>query len=152
MKKPSVKVPPPPTHIILAHVGSFLSSLAYNDTFNGCVTCFAERALIFDQRLNGGFNLMVGSSLWQFTVASVLLALSPGPDIVMVITRSVAQGMRAGIIASLGFASGLTVHTTLAALGVAAMLKAHPDALMVVRCAGAAYLLYLAVRNVLSKS
>ena len=94
---------------------------------------------------------MIGSGLWQFTVASILLALSPGPDILMVVTRSVTQGVRAGIVASLGFASGLTVHTTLAVLGIAAILDAHPGAFLVIRCMGAAYLLYLAVRNILSK-
>ena len=95
---------------------------------------------------------MSGSTIWQFTAASILLALSPGPDILMVVTRSMAQGVRAGIVASLGFASGLTVHTTLAALGVAAMLKANQDAFLTVRYLGAAYLLYLAVRNILSKN
>ncbi|MCL2648103.1 MAG: LysE family translocator [Phycisphaerales bacterium] len=95
---------------------------------------------------------MTGSAFLQFTVASLVVAISPGPDILTVVTRSVTQGVRAGIVASLGFASGLTVHTTLAALGIAAMLKAHPNALLVIRCLGAAYLLYLAVRNILSKS
>ena len=95
---------------------------------------------------------MTGSAFWQFTAASLLLALSPGPDILTVVTRSVTQGVRAGIVASLGFASGLTVHTTLAALGIAALLDAYPGAFLVIRCMGAAYLLYLAVRNILSKS
>jgi len=95
---------------------------------------------------------MTASSFWQFTAASILLALSPGPDILTVVTRSVTQGVRAGIVASLGFASGLTVHTTLAVLGIAALLDTHPGAFWTIRCLGAAYLLYLAVRNILSKS
>jgi len=87
-----------------------------------------------------------------FVSASLLLALTPGPDILTVLTRSVSQGTRAGLAAALGFASGLTVHTTLAAAGVAAVMKTSPHAMLILKSAGAAYLLYLALRIALDRS
>jgi threonine/homoserine/homoserine lactone efflux protein len=82
----------------------------------------------------------------MFLVAAIALTLAPGPDNIAVLTRGIAQGRQAGLTAACGFASGLLVHTLLAVLGFAALMKAYPAAYAVVRYAGAAYLLYLGWR------
>ena len=81
-----------------------------------------------------------------FLAASVLLTLAPGPDIVYVLTRGIAQGRRAGIAAALGFASGCIFHTVLAAVGIAALIRSSELAFDAVRYAGAAYLVWIGIQ------
>jgi threonine/homoserine/homoserine lactone efflux protein len=81
-----------------------------------------------------------------FVVASTLLALAPGPDIIYVLTRAIAQGRKAGIAAALGFASGCVFHTVLAAVGVAALIRSSELAFDIVRYAGAAYLAWIGIQ------
>lgn len=90
-------------------------------------------------------------ALAMFIVAATALALAPGPDILTVITRSVAQGVWAGLVATLGFASGLIFHTSAAALGISLILSRSPSALRAIQLAGAVYLLYLALRMIVGK-
>lgn len=87
-----------------------------------------------------------------FLVASALLTIAPGPDIVYVLTRGITQGRKAGFAAALGFATGVIFHTALAALGIAALIRSSELAFTLVRYAGAAYLIYIGVRAVTSKS
>ena len=86
-----------------------------------------------------------------FLIASALLTIAPGPDIVYVLTRGITQGRRAGFAAALGFATGVIFHTALAALGIAALIRSSEFAFSLVRYAGAAYLIYLGVRTLLSQ-
>jgi threonine/homoserine/homoserine lactone efflux protein len=81
-----------------------------------------------------------------FIAASTLLAIAPGPDIVYVLTRGIAQGPRAGIAAAAGFASGCIFHTLLAAVGVAALIRSSETAFDVVRYLGAAYLVWIGIQ------
>jgi threonine/homoserine/homoserine lactone efflux protein len=81
-----------------------------------------------------------------FLVASALLTLAPGPDIVYVLTRGVSQGRRAGFAAALGFATGCIFHTLAAALGVAALIRSSDLAFDAVRYAGAAYLVWIGIQ------
>ena len=83
-----------------------------------------------------------------FLLATVALNVTPGPDTLYVLARSVAQGRGAGIVSVLGGSTGRLVHTLSTALGVSALVAASPAALVVVRVLGAAYLLYLAARMV----
>jgi threonine/homoserine/homoserine lactone efflux protein len=87
-----------------------------------------------------------------FLVASAVLTIAPGPDIIYVLTRGIAQGTRAGIAAALGFASGCIFHTVLAAVGIAALIRSSPVAFDVVRYAGAAYLVYIGVQALRHRS
>jgi threonine/homoserine/homoserine lactone efflux protein len=87
-----------------------------------------------------------------FVAASTLLALAPGPDIVYVLTRAVSQGRRAGIAAALGFASGCIFHTTLAAVGIAALIRSSELAFDAVRYAGAAYLVWIGIQALRHRS
>lgn len=79
-----------------------------------------------------------------FFAASVLLALSPGPDNVFVLLHSAVHGRKAGLLVVLGLCSGLLFHTAAVALGLAALLAASSTAFLVLKLAGAGYLLYLA--------
>jgi threonine/homoserine/homoserine lactone efflux protein len=77
-------------------------------------------------------------------LAALALNLTPGADMTYVIARSATQGRAAGIAASIGISAGSVVHSVLAALGVSAILQHSETAFLVVKYAGAAYLLYLA--------
>lgn len=81
-----------------------------------------------------------------FLVASALLTVAPGPDIIYVLTRGISQGRGAGIAAALGFASGCIFHTVLAAAGIAALIRSSETAFDVVRYAGAAYLVWIGIQ------
>ena len=84
--------------------------------------------------------------LGLFIVASALLAIAPGPDVVYVLTRGIAQGRKAGIAAALGFATGCLFHTGLAVFGVAALIRSSDLAFDLVRYAGAAYLVWIGIQ------
>jgi threonine/homoserine/homoserine lactone efflux protein len=86
-----------------------------------------------------------------FVVAGWLLNLAPGPDVLYIASNSLRTGLRAGVIASLGVAAGCLVHVTAAAIGVSALLTASAAAFTVLKFAGAAYLLWVGVRMLLSR-
>jgi threonine/homoserine/homoserine lactone efflux protein len=94
---------------------------------------------------------MPTANLALFFAASIALIVAPGPDSLYVLARGVGQGRRAGIISAFGTSTGLLVHTSAAALGVAALLRASTAAYTGIRLAGAAYLLYLGIRTLRSK-
>jgi threonine/homoserine/homoserine lactone efflux protein len=79
-----------------------------------------------------------------FFAASLVLALAPGPDNIFVLTQSALFGRCAGLITTLGLATGLLFHTTAVTLGVAVLFKTYPVAFTAVKIIGALYLLYLA--------
>lgn len=83
-------------------------------------------------------------SLLYFLTASVALSLAPGPDNLFVVAQGVSRGRRPAVAAAWGMCSGITVHTTAAALGLSALLYSSSLAFQVVKYAGALYLLYLA--------
>lgn len=85
-------------------------------------------------------------NLWGFVSAAVLLTLMPGPDILFVITQSITRGWKSGVVFAAGLCTGLIVHTTAVSLGISVLLMSSPVAFLVLKFAGAAYLLYLAVR------
>lgn len=79
-----------------------------------------------------------------FISASSLLALSPGPDNIFVLTQSMSKGAKDGVLITLGLCTGLIFHTTAVALGVAAIFQTSATAFNILKYIGAAYLLYLA--------
>ena len=83
-------------------------------------------------------------ALLLFALASLVLALTPGPVWLYLITRTLAQGRRAGYFSMLGVTAGLALHALLAALGLSVVLLAVPLAFDLIRLAGATYLLWLA--------
>ncbi len=80
-----------------------------------------------------------------FMVSGLLLNILPGPDSLLIMTRSATQGWRAGVVAALGIGAGTIVHVLAAALGMSAILATSATAFAVVKFVGAAYILYMAI-------
>jgi threonine/homoserine/homoserine lactone efflux protein len=86
-----------------------------------------------------------------FVVTGLTLNILPGPDSLLIMTRSATQGWRAGSAAALGIGTGTFVHILAAALGLSAILATSAAAFTVVKLAGAAYILYLAAGMLFSR-
>lgn len=87
---------------------------------------------------------MDSTTFAYFLTASVLLTLAPGPDILYLLTKSLSDGAKSGIILACGLVSGIVFHTTLVMVGVAALIKSSATAMLMLKIFGAAYLLFLA--------
>ncbi|MEN9545241.1 MAG: hypothetical protein RLZZ598_2074, partial [Pseudomonadota bacterium] len=81
-----------------------------------------------------------------FIGASLALALTPGPDMIYVVSRALAQGPRAGLISAAGLTLGMAAHILLAAFGVSVLLRTSEIAFFVLKIAGALYLLWIGVQ------
>jgi RhtB (resistance to homoserine/threonine) family protein len=86
---------------------------------------------------------------WLFAASGIVLTITPGPDTLYILGRSIAQGRRAGMLSVLGISTGILIHTAAAALGLSALLASSAAAFTVVRWIGAAYLVYLGLRMLL---
>lgn len=84
--------------------------------------------------------------LLLFIVAGLLLNLTPGPDVLYIVSNALRSGTRAGVMAGLGITAGCFVHVFAAAVGVGALLAASATAFTILKWMGAAYLLYVGVR------
>jgi threonine/homoserine/homoserine lactone efflux protein len=94
-----------------------------------------------------GSDTMLGiHDLPTFMLASLVLNAIPGPDTLYIVSRSVSQGRRAGLVSALGISTGCLVHTGLAAFGLSTILAASATAFESVKIAGAFYLIYLGLR------
>jgi len=91
-----------------------------------------------------GIELPAGEVIWVFLLASTALGIAPGPDNIFVLTQSSQHGARAGVLVTLGLCTGLIVHTSLVAIGVAALFQSSEIAFTGLKILGASYLLYLA--------
>lgn len=80
-----------------------------------------------------------------FVSAAVLLNITPGPDTMYILGRSVAQGRRAGVASVLGISTGVLCHTLAAALGLSTLLATSALAFTIIKAIGAAYLVYLGI-------
>jgi threonine/homoserine/homoserine lactone efflux protein len=89
--------------------------------------------------------------LGLFIVSGLLLNIMPGPDSLLIMARSATQGARAGCAAALGIGAGTFVHVFAAALGLSAILATSATAFTVVKYAGAAYIVYMAIGLLLSR-
>ena len=92
------------------------------------------------------------SSLAVFVAAALVLLLTPGPAVLYIVTRSIDQGRRAGLVSMLGVHAGTLVHVAAAAVGVSAVLAASATAFSIVKYLGAAYLIYLGVRRLRNRT
>lgn len=84
------------------------------------------------------------NDLLLFAGAALLVVLTPGPNMIYLVSRSICQGRKAGLISLFGVVAGFLVHMFAAAVGISALFLAVPFAYEVLKWAGAAYLLYLA--------
>ena len=87
-----------------------------------------------------------------FTVASLVLIVTPGQDMVLVMSRSIAQGAAAGVVTAAGVSVGLVGHTVLATLGLGAVLRTSEWLFLALKLVGAAYLIYLGVALLRTKA
>ncbi len=88
------------------------------------------------------------ATLLAFTAAALVLTITPGPDMTLFMGKTLTQGRAAGLAAVLGAASGLIIHTVLAAVGVSALLAASQLAFTMLKIVGAAYLIWLAYQAI----
>src|ERR687884_280186 len=96
-------------------------------------------------------NMLDWPRLSLFISVALVLVFMPGPNTLYIIARSVQQGRRAGIVSSLGVQVGSLVHISAATCGLSALLLSSALAFGVVKYAGAAYLIYLGVKTLLTK-
>ncbi|HMN92890.1 MAG TPA: LysE family translocator [Hydrogenophaga sp.] len=89
--------------------------------------------------------------LLMFIAAGWLLNLTPGPDVLYIVSNALRSGVRAGLVAALGIVSGCFVHVFAAALGVGALLATSATAFTVLKWVGAGYLLWMGARLLLAR-
>ena len=87
------------------------------------------------------------STFAYFLTASILLTLAPGPDNLYLLTKSLSDGAKSGVILAAGLASGIIFHTFLVMVGVAAFIQNSPVAFTVLKIFGATYLIFLAFKS-----
>ncbi|OZG72817.1 homoserine lactone transporter [Hahella sp. CCB-MM4] len=85
--------------------------------------------------------------LWFFLTASIILWITPGPDTMYILGRTISQGRTAGVVSVLGIGAGILAHTFFAAVGLSAILMASATAFTLIKVAGAAYLIYLGIQT-----
>ena len=86
-----------------------------------------------------------------FAFASLMLNITPGNDMLYVATRSTSQGIKAGIVSALGVTGGCIVHLLAAVIGLSAIIANSAVAFDIIKYVGAAYLVYLGIRSILSR-
>ena len=84
------------------------------------------------------------ATIIQFGIASIIIALTPGPDMTLFVGRALSHGRAAGFTAMFGTMCGVMVHTTLVSVGLSALIVAAPTAFVALKVGGALYLLWLA--------
>tara|TARA_B110000114_G_scaffold151646_1_gene163001 strand:+ start:74 stop:706 length:633 start_codon:yes stop_codon:yes gene_type:complete len=87
-----------------------------------------------------------------FIIAGIIMNLTPGADTIYIITRSIAQGKKAGIYSVLGIGSGAIIHIILAGFGLSVILAKSILLFNIVKWTGAAYLIYLGIKMLIDKS
>lgn len=87
-----------------------------------------------------------------FAGASLALAATPGPDMMLCASRAATQGRATALVTLAGINAGLMIHALLAGLGLSQLLLASPSALAAVRWLGAAYLLWIAARTLTARA
>jgi threonine/homoserine/homoserine lactone efflux protein len=91
-----------------------------------------------------------GSTIALFLLAATALAVVPGPAVAYIVTQSIDQGRRAGLVSALGVASGGLVHVAAATVGLSALIASSATAFTGVKLVGAAYLIVVGIRRILS--
>jgi threonine/homoserine/homoserine lactone efflux protein len=91
------------------------------------------------------------STLAFFAAASLALAVVPGPAVLYIVAQSVDQGRLAGLVSALGICAGSLVHVTAATIGLSSLLASSATAFTIVKYAGAAYLILLGIRRLMTR-
>ncbi|MBO6755403.1 MAG: LysE family translocator [Roseibium sp.] len=88
------------------------------------------------------------TTLLAFTAAAIVLIVTPGPDMTLLIGKTLTQGRKAGLASVVGASTGILIHSALAAFGVSVLLAASEVAFTALKIVGALYLIYLAVQAI----
>jgi threonine/homoserine/homoserine lactone efflux protein len=91
------------------------------------------------------------TTLAFFAAASLALAVVPGPAVLYIVAQSVDQGRLAGLVSALGISAGSLVHVTAATIGLSSLLASSATAFTIVKYAGAAYLIMLGIRRLMTR-
>ena len=94
---------------------------------------------------------MTEAQMLAFVLTSLIVIITPGQDMILVMSRAISQGSKAGIVTAAGVSTGLLGHTLLAALGLGSLLMASQLLFAILKVVGAGYLVYLGVRLLLSR-
>ncbi len=95
---------------------------------------------------------MEETQLILFIIASLMVIITPGQDVLLVMSRAVSLGSRAGVITAAGVSVGLIGHSILASFGLGALLLASKTFFTLLKCVGAVYLFYIGLKMVFAKS
>ncbi|AMP98532.1 Homoserine lactone transporter [Pedobacter cryoconitis] len=87
-----------------------------------------------------------------FLLTALLLNITPGNDTIFILSRSIAQGRKAGIISALGIGTGTLIHTLLAAFGLSIIIAESIILFNIIKYAGAAYIIYIGLKMLFGKS
>lgn len=87
----------------------------------------------------------------SFLISSVALNLTPGADTIYILSRSAVGGRKKGIVSALGISTGILIHTLLAAFGLSALLASSEVAFNIMKTLGAAYLIFMGIKTLISK-
>ena len=98
------------------------------------------------------FPAMQANTFLLYVGACVLLCIVPGPDMMFLLSRTIAHGRRAGLVSAVGITAGATTHLIAATFGLSAILSRSAVAFSVVKWIGAGYLIYLGVSALVSKT
>jgi threonine/homoserine/homoserine lactone efflux protein len=96
-------------------------------------------------------SLFMSSTFVAYLIASTILAVTPGPGVIYIVTRTLSRGRQAGLASVAGIALGNLANATAASVGLAALLAASATAFAAMKLAGAAYLVFLGIRALRSK-
>jgi threonine/homoserine/homoserine lactone efflux protein len=91
--------------------------------------------------------VLISTQMLVFCLTATVLILTPGPNFIYILTRGSTQGRRTAMLAAIGLGGGVLIHTTLASLGVAALVRSSYLAFQLVKYAGSLYLVYLGVKT-----
>ncbi|RPI02594.1 MAG: LysE family translocator [Ignavibacteriae bacterium] len=89
---------------------------------------------------------------WVFILSGIILNLTPGNDTIYILTRSISQGRKAGVVSALGISTGGLAHTIMASLGLSVILSKSIFLFDVIKYTGVIYLVYIGLKTIISKS
>lgn len=92
------------------------------------------------------------TTIAQFAIATIIIAITPGPDMTLFVGRALSEGRGAGFACLAGALTGIVVHTTLVAVGLSALIVASPAAFLALKIGGAGYLVFLAWQAIVKGS
>lgn len=95
---------------------------------------------------------MEPAAISLFLITSIVIIITPGPDMIYVLTQGISKGKKAGILSAVGVVSGLIIHTIIASLGLGIIITTSRIAYTILKYTGAVYLCYLGIKSIREKT